>query len=110
YCVMAILSSSVLIARPLAATQDLTGQFIVGGLSLGVLASISYFFHYTGLRLVGGLRTALIAATTPLVTALLAILLLKNQPWPELIQWPGIVLLTLGGVTLSLDRLNRQQT
>lgn len=108
YCVMAVLSSIILFSRPLAVTQDLSSDFIVGGLGLGLLASISCFFHYTGLRLVGGLRTALIAATTPMVTALLAILLLNNQLMPQIIQWPGIILITLGGITLSLDRLNRQ--
>lgn len=106
--IMAILSSVVLLIRPSAVTQDLTSQFVLGGLSLGLLASVSYFFHYTGLRLVGGLRTALIAAATPLVTALLAVLLLTNQPMLQLIQWPGIILITLGGITLSLDRLSRQ--
>ncbi|MEM7066674.1 MAG: EamA family transporter [Cyanobacteria bacterium P01_B01_bin.77] len=107
-CVMAILSSVILLIRPLVVTQDLTSQFVIGGLGLGLLASVSYFFHYTGLRLVGGLRTALIAAATPLVTALLAVVLLTNQPTLQMIQWPGIILITLGGMTLSLDRLNRQ--
>lgn len=107
--IMAILSSLILLIRPLVVTQDLNGQFILGGLSLGLLASISYFFHYTGLRLVGGLRTALVVAVTPLVTALLAILLLTNQPPLQLIQWPGIILIALGGITLALDRLNRQR-
>ncbi|MBE9069145.1 EamA family transporter [Leptolyngbya cf. ectocarpi LEGE 11479] len=107
-CVMAILSSVILLIRPLVVTQDLTSQFVIGGLGLGLLASVSYFFHYTGLRLVGGLRTSLIAAATPFLTALLAALLLTNQPTLQIIQWPGIILITLGGMTLSLDRLNRQ--
>ncbi|MEM1255488.1 MAG: EamA family transporter [Cyanobacteria bacterium P01_H01_bin.21] len=108
HCVMAILSSVVLLIRPLVITQDLTSQFFLGGLGLGVLASISYFFHYTGLRLVGGLRTALVAAATPLVTALLAIVVLGNQLALQLIQWPGVILITLGGIALALDRLSRQ--
>ncbi len=107
HCIMALLSSVILLIRPLVVTQDLTGQFVVGGLSLGLVASISYFFYYTGLRLVGGLRTALIASATPLVTALLAIFLLPNQPILQLIQWPGIILISLGGMALALDRLNR---
>ncbi|MGD1857336.1 MAG: hypothetical protein ACFB2W_24130 [Leptolyngbyaceae cyanobacterium] len=107
HCMMAVLSSVVLLVRPLAVTQNLTGQFVLGGLTLGLLASVSYFFHYTGLRLVGGLRTALVAAATPLITALLSIGLLTNQPAVQLIQWPGIVLITLGGMTLALERLNR---
>ena len=108
HCIMAILSSVVLLIRPLVITQDLTSQFFLGGLGLGVLASVSYFFHYTGLRLVGGLRTALVAAATPLVTALLAIVVLGDQLALQLIQWPGVILITLGGIALALDRLSRQ--
>ncbi len=108
HCTMGILSSVILLIRPLVVTQDLTSQFALGGLGLGLLASISYFFHYTGLRLVGGLRTALVAAATPIFTALLAVLLLTNQPALQMIQWPGIILIALGGITLAMDRLNRQ--
>ena len=108
HCIMAILSSVVLLIRPLVITQDLTSQFFLGGLSLGLLAGVSYFFHYTGLRLVGGLRTALVAAATPLITALLAMAFLTNQSALQLIQWPGIILITLGGMALALDRLSRQ--
>nr|MBX2862233.1 EamA family transporter [Leptolyngbyaceae cyanobacterium MAG.088] len=106
--VMAILSSIILLIRPLVVTQGITGQFVLGGLALGIVASISYFFHYTGLRLVGGLRTALVASATPLLTALGGVLLLANHPILQLIQWPGIILIALGGMTLALDRLNRQ--
>lgn len=109
HCIMGILSSIILLIRPLVVTQDLTSQFVLGGLGLGLLASISYFFHYTGLRLVGGLRTALVTAATPIVTALLALLFLTSQPVLQTIQWPGIVLITLSGITLALDRLSRQQ-
>lgn len=106
--VMAILSSTILLIRPLVVTQDLTSQFVLGGLCLGLLAGVSYFFHYTGLRLVGGLRTALVASVTPLLTTVMAVVLLTNQPTLQLIQWPGIILITLGGTTLALDRLKRQ--
>lgn len=108
HCTMAILSSLILLLRPLVMPQTLNSQFVLGGLGLGLLASISYFFHYTGLRLVGGLRTALLTAATPFITALLAALLLANQPALQLIQWPGIILITLGGITLALDRLSRR--
>ena len=105
---MGILSSIILLIRPLVVTQDLTSQFVLGGLGLGLVAGISYFFYYTGLRLVGGLRTALVAATTPILTALLAMLALTNQPTLQMIQWPGIILIALGGITLAADRLSRQ--
>ena len=109
YCVMAILSSTILLLRPLGVTQDLTAQFILGGLGLGALASLSHLFHYAGLRLMGGLRTAMMTAATPLLIALLAALLSINQPTLHMIQWAGIVLITLGGMTLARDRLSRQE-
>ncbi|NEQ48594.1 MAG: EamA family transporter [Leptolyngbya sp. SIO3F4] len=110
YCFMGILSSIVLLISPLVVTQAFSNQLVLGGLVLGVVAGVSHFFHYTGLRLVGGLRTALVASATPLITALLALLLLANQPALQLIQWPGIALITLGGMTLALDRLSRRQS
>ncbi|MEM1241432.1 MAG: EamA family transporter [Cyanobacteria bacterium P01_H01_bin.26] len=109
YCIMAILSSIILLLRPLVVTQDLTAQFVVGGLGLGALAGLSHLFHYSGLRLMGGLRTAMMTAATPLLVALLTVLLSINQPTLHMIQWAGIVLITLGGVTLARDRLSRQQ-
>ncbi|MEO0353165.1 MAG: hypothetical protein AAF282_24260, partial [Cyanobacteria bacterium P01_A01_bin.15] len=109
YCIMAILSSIILLLRPLVVTQDLTAQFVVGGLGLGALAGLSHLFHYSGLRLVGGLRTAMLTAATPLLVALLTALLSINQPTLHMIQWAGIVLITLGGMTLARDRLSRQQ-
>ncbi|MEM7793044.1 MAG: EamA family transporter [Cyanobacteria bacterium P01_C01_bin.118] len=110
YCMMGVLSSIILVIRPSVLSQGFSNQVVLGGLILGLIASISHFFHYTGLRLVGGLRTALIAAITPLVTAVLALLFLaNNQPAVQLIQWPGIILITLGGMTLCLDRISRQQ-
>lgn len=109
YIIVASLSTLVLVARLGSITDILTRQFVLGGLFLGLVASVSYLFHYTGLRLVGGLRTASVAAVTPLITAFLAIVLLSTQPALQLIQWPGILLITLGGMTLSLDRLSRHQ-
>ena len=108
YCIMGLLSSVILLIRPIVVTQSLSNQLVLGGLALGVLAGMSHFFQYTGLRLVGGLRTALVSASTPLVTALLAVLL-TSQPALQLIQWPGIILITLGGMTLAIDRISRQQ-
>ena len=109
YCIMAILSSIILLLRPLVVTQDLTAQFVVGGLGLVALAGLSHLFHYSCLRLVGGLRTAMMTAATPLLVALLTALLSINQPTLHMIQWAGIVLITLGGMTLARDRLSRQQ-
>ncbi|MEO0868931.1 MAG: EamA family transporter [Cyanobacteria bacterium J06642_11] len=107
YGVTAILSTLVLLVHLGSVMPSLNSQFVLGGLMLGLVASISYLFHYTGLRLVGGLRTATVAAATPLVTAVLAALFLRTQPTLQLIQWPGVLLITLGGMTLSLDRLSR---
>ena len=110
FATMTVLSSLLLVFRPATLTQGIVnpGQFIVAGLSLGVVTAVAYTLNYSGLRLIGGNRAAVIAAVTPLLTALLSVLLLTTQPALQLIQWTGIALVTVGAVTLSLDRLGRQ--
>ncbi|MEM6254583.1 MAG: EamA family transporter [Cyanobacteria bacterium P01_D01_bin.156] len=104
HIVAASLSTLVLLVR-LGNITQVPGQLVWIGLLLGIVASVSYLFHYSGLRLVGGLRTATVTAATPIITALMAVLTLTAPL--QLIQWPGILLVTLGGVTLSIDRLGR---
>ncbi|MEO0458155.1 MAG: EamA family transporter [Cyanobacteria bacterium P01_A01_bin.114] len=105
----AAISSLILMAKPFALLASIAdpGPFIAGGIGLGILATIAYFFNFVGLRLAGGHRAAIIAAGTPLLTAILAGLLLSGESL-NLIQWAGLVLITLAGVALSLDRLGKQ--
>ncbi|MEM9161488.1 MAG: EamA family transporter [Cyanobacteria bacterium P01_F01_bin.4] len=109
FCTTALISSLILMAKPFALINsiDSLAPFIIGGLGLGVLASLAYFFNFIGLRLAGGHRAAIIAAMTPFLTAVMAGLLLTNASF-ALIQWAGLALITLAGVALSLDRLGKQ--
>ena len=103
----AAVSSLILLVRPLTITQDLTGQLLIFALGLGLLVSLSLGLRYSGLRLIGGLRTALVTAVTPLLGALLGSLL-GNQAPLQVIQWAGVALITIGSLTLALERLSRQ--
>ncbi|MEL6325656.1 MAG: EamA family transporter [Cyanobacteria bacterium J06626_23] len=111
FATMTVLSSGLLVFRPATLTQGIVspGQFVTTGFGLGVITAVAYAFNYSGLRLAGGSRTALVAAITPLLTALLSIWLLTTQPALQLIQWTGIALITLGALTLSFDRLSQQR-
>jgi drug/metabolite transporter (DMT)-like permease len=110
FSTMTVISSLILLISPLGFTQDVINpwQFAMGGLGLGVLTSAAYFLNYAGLRLVGGRRAALVAATTPLMTALIAVFGFSNQPTLQTLQWTGVLLVTLGVLTLALDRLYRK--
>ncbi|MEM8805794.1 MAG: EamA family transporter [Cyanobacteria bacterium P01_G01_bin.38] len=109
FCTTALISSLILMAKPFALISSINNlaPFVLGGLGLGILASLAYFFNFIGLRLAGGHRAAIIAASTPFLTAVLAGLLLTSTTF-ALIQWAGLALITLAGVALSLDRLGKQ--
>lgn len=110
FSTVTLLSSLILLVSPAGFTQDVISpwQFALGGISLGILATIAYFFNYVGLRLVGGSRAALIAAATPIITAVIAIWGFNNQPTLQIMQWTGLMCITLGSLTLGLDRLKRK--
>ncbi|MEO0541279.1 MAG: DMT family transporter, partial [Cyanobacteria bacterium P01_A01_bin.105] len=110
FATMTVLGSMLMVFRPATLTQGIVspGQFILAGLGLGLVTTVAYVTNHSGLRLIGGNRAALVAAATPLLTALLSVLLLTTQPTLQLIQWTGIALITLGAMALSLDRLSRQ--
>lgn len=110
---VAILSSLLLLFQPLdQPLEQVIGAvswlpLLLAGLCLGILTLLFQLFNFSSLHLVGGVRTALLAAATPLLTAILATLLTPIGP-PQVIQWTGILLILIGGIALGLDRLNRK--
>jgi drug/metabolite transporter (DMT)-like permease len=109
---MSIISSLLLLITPLGLTSGVVQpwNFVLGGLSLGLLTSVAYFLNYTGVRLMGGNRSALLSASTPLLTAILAWILMPTaQISMHLIQWTGLILISLGGLTLAIDRLGPRE-
>lgn len=80
------------------------------GLGLGLLTLVGYLAHHYSQRLNPQSRLPVLAATLPLVTAGLSYGLLPGG-WGALqfIQWLGVVLVSLGGVSLALDRPQAQE-
>ena len=101
FATVAILSSIVLIVNPL----DLAGLDLLNlalwGLLLGVVTLLAYLFDYSSLRL-SGARAAAVVALTPLATVAITWSFSPSDPL-EIIQWSGILLLSIGGVALSQE-------
>ncbi|QQE65890.1 EamA family transporter [Leptolyngbya sp. BL0902] len=78
----------------------------VGGLMLGFLTLLGYLFNNYGVKLMGAAQASIVAASGPVVTAVLAYVVLPGEKSSlQFIQWMGVVLVTLGVVSLSLERL-----
>ncbi|HEY9664251.1 MAG TPA: DMT family transporter, partial [Allocoleopsis sp.] len=105
---MFVLSSLFLIGvGTKAAPSDWTG-LLVGGLILGSLTIVSYALNDFGSRLLGAARATIIAASVPVLTALLAFIILPAANSLSLGQIVGIFVVTLGTVALSLERILSQ--
>ena len=67
----------------------------------------AYLLNYVSLLAIGP-RTAMIAATTPLVTSLFS---WSFYPVPrlEIIQWTGILMVAVGGIALGKEKLDQTQ-
>ncbi len=103
FATVAVLSSVVLLAKPITPMSISWPSFALWGLLIGVLMLLVYLLNYTSLRLIGA-RTAIVAAAVPVVTLLLS---WSFTPRPSLaiIQWTGIILVAMGGAALGQDKL-----
>jgi drug/metabolite transporter (DMT)-like permease len=103
-----VLSSVLLIlfGSTLGVKVDNTSGFIWGGIVLGTLTLIGYLANNFGVRFMGAARASIIASSGPAATAILALLLIRNQL--QAIQWLGIVLVTVGVAALSFERMQTQ--
>ena len=80
------------------------------GLALGLLTLVGYLANHYGQRLRDQGSLPVLAAI-PLVTAGLAYGLLPGeQSVLQFIQWVGVILVSLGGVSLALDRRHARRT
>lgn len=82
--------------------------FIVGGVILGVLTLVGYLTNNFGVRFMGAARASIVASSGPVATALLAFLTIGSQL--QVVQWLGILLVTLGVAALSFERLKPATT
>lgn len=79
-------------------------DLFLGGCLLGVIAGGAYVLNLRGTGLIGPGRAAVIGASSPAITTALAALLLQES----LREWQvvGVILVTLCGVILFLERLH----
>ncbi|MEB3291014.1 MAG: EamA family transporter [Leptolyngbya sp.] len=78
----------------------------LGGLMLGSLTLLGYLFNNYGVKLMGAAQASIVAASGPVVTAMLAYWVIPGgRSTLQFIQWMGVLLVTLGVVSLSLERL-----
>lgn len=81
------------------------GLYVGAGL-LGLLTLLGYLFNNYGVKLLGASQASIVAASGPVVTAILAYLITPGEKSALLfIQWMGVILVTLGVISLSLERL-----
>ena len=80
---------------------------LIGGLVLGSLTLVGYLLNNLGVQRMGAARASIIAASGPVLTALLAFLITGDAL--EFVQWGGILLVTLGILGLSLERMFMQK-
>lgn len=73
------------------------------GVGLGGLSALSYIFNTLAIRYSGATLSSIVGATVPIVTALLGWSII-NEPLQNN-QIFGIVLVTIGAIGLSLERL-----
>ncbi|MEP1057967.1 MULTISPECIES: DMT family transporter [Cyanophyceae] len=101
--------SSVILTLPLnlGVQVDKPAGFLVGGIILGALTLVGYLTNNFGVRYMGAALASIVASSGPVVTALLAFVLINN---PLLgMQLFGIFLVTLGVGALSFERMRSQR-
>lgn len=104
FSTVAVLSSIVLIVKPLELADISLLSFALWGILLGTVMLLVYLFDYSSLRM-SGARASAVTAITPLATVAIA-WSFSSPASLEIIQWTGILLLSIGGVALSQARLS----
>ncbi len=78
----------------------------LAGLLLGGLTLLGYLFNNYGVRLMGAAQASIVASTGPVLTAILAQIITPGEKSTlQSIQWIGVLLVTLGVLALSLEKL-----
>ncbi len=102
FATVAVLSSVVLLAKPITPISISWLSFALWGLLIGIFMLLVYLLNYASLNLIG-MHTAIVTSAVPLITLLLSWSFMPQSSL-ALIQWTGIVLVTMGGAALSQDK------
>jgi drug/metabolite transporter (DMT)-like permease len=84
----------------------ISGSLVLGGLTLA-----GYLLNNFGVRFMGASYASIIAASGPALTALLAVIITPgDRTFLSVAQIMGILIVTLGVVTLSFEKMLIQQS
>jgi drug/metabolite transporter (DMT)-like permease len=81
-------------------------EVILSALMLGVLTLCAYLFNNFGIRQLGAPRSAIIGAVVPVLTVIFAGLMIQETL--DLLQILGVLLVTLGAVAFSFEKMQNQ--
>jgi drug/metabolite transporter (DMT)-like permease len=82
----------------------------MSGFMLGLLTLMGYLFNNYGVKLMGAAQASIVASSGPVMTAILAYIVTPGEKSAlSFIQWMGVVLVTLGVISLSLEKLTQQK-
>jgi drug/metabolite transporter (DMT)-like permease len=83
---------------------------MIGGLVLGTLTLIGYLLNNYAVSLMGAVETSIVAASGPVLTALLAFLITPGTRTAlQGVQVFGILLVTLGVITWNFEKMQTQR-
>lgn len=109
-----VLTSLILIVGSFVGLQpdqpsSASGLYL-GGLLLGTLTLLGYLCNNYGVKLMGAAQASIVSASGPVITAILAYLVTPGERSAlGFIQWVGVILVTLGVVSLSFERLAKER-
>ncbi|WP_071191969.1 DMT family transporter [Trichormus sp. NMC-1] len=81
-------------------------EVILSAFMLGVLTLCAYLFNNFGIRQLGAPRSAIIGAVVPVLTVIFAGLMIQETL--DLLQILGVLLVTLGAVAFSFEKMQNQ--
>ena len=77
--------------------------FLIGCLVLGAATLLGYLLNNFGIRAIGPAPAAIVSATGPALTALLALIMIQEQLGA--LQWFGVILVTAAVLALSVEKM-----
>lgn len=77
--------------------------FLIGCLVLGAATLLGYLLNNFGIRAIGPAPAAIVGATGPALTALLALIMIQEQL--AAVQWFGVILVTAAVLALSVEKM-----
>ncbi|HTL87983.1 MAG TPA: DMT family transporter [Leptolyngbya sp.] len=103
--VLSSLSLSLPIQLGVSLLPDARVGFLSGAFVLGAFTLVGYLSNNFGVRYLGAAQASIVASSGPVLTAVLAALIIRTKlDWVQIV---GILLVTIGVTALSFERLRK---